>query len=529
MIDQHTSLQRNRHLPSNRTYRSIETIHSSSPQIYSDSTSIYYFLSTYKIERDYKFHNRRPSSILRFSLLLIAAIISFLILKIPLNSLPPLPSTLLEFLITDPILAFLISRCLYLIFNIFCCSFNSEPLNYFFRTRSTLIFMSFFIETYSLLIGILGPSRLHDLTYLRTKDILSDKIPFILSIIRRLLLLWIMRRIIIDIMNYSIYVKHHKQRVIEEKMPKLIIQRLSMVQDGDITDDLSRWAHTLYLRLMPDGGELTKEDFRRYLGPGLEEKAMEIFDLDNSGGVSEREFKSLCVHSITNLINLKNSILGSEQSVKSIDTFLIIIITVIIFFYIKQRFLSERKTFTQMLVWFGVLLGPLTILFTSIMVDILLNINTFFILRPFDIGDTISINNKTFISKQIGIFSSVYKENNMEVHCFNKTLQKKELINFRKSQFEQFEFIRRFKFEDAEKIDLLEKKLNIIVEGNQKCFVGRVLFKDYKIEGDIIVLSIRVCFRMRDGDVGWYLDNRGEFSLILAEEISKLGIGMSTE
>lgn len=498
------------------------------PKNIKKENSIKNYLENYKIERKYSLELIKGN--IFFNLLsIILSIIILILIKYELTFLPAKISIFLEILVIDILFALFISWRLQIILNTIFFKIKLNFIIYFINKRYNILFKTYFLICYLFIINILKSSNLLSKDLIEWKIIiklLSITIPYFCWLFLKLLLLIIIKSIIIDGMNYSIYNKHYKERIEKEKNSKNILLKFSEILDGDLNDEFNHWSNNLFYKLKPEGGEILLNDFKEYLGKGLEDKAMNIFDLDNSNSVNEKEFKSICVYSLRKLINLKNSILGSEKSIISIDNFLILLIITIAITYIRTSFLEETKTFKDMTIWFGILITPSIILFSTILVDIILNINTFFILRPFDIGDKISIDNSIFISKEVGVFSSIYQEKNMEVYCLNKSLQKKTIINYRKSEFEEVNFRRTFRYLDINKIEILEKRLNDILETNAKCFANRVLFKDYEIIGDKISLTIQVCFKLRNGDNSWFLENRADFSLALSNEISDLQLDL---
>lgn len=412
------------------------------------------------------------------------------------------------------IISYLFSSAVYFIIaNIFCI-FNSEFLRYFALKNTFSLKLLFYFGGFDW--------SINNLTGLDERSKILGLARDWLNLAQKISLLLLLRTIIIDCLNYSIYKKHHEKRLKDLLEHKEIFISFSNFMDGDISD-VREWANHLFKKFKDSEG-ITLQSFQKFFSSDISEKAMKIYDIDNNPLINEREFITCTEFWIKKFIDLERSIQGSQESVYSVNILMCSALGIIIFQMTKSSMTTDSNSVSKYSAWFGILYAPVSSVVIALATEIIFNVHVLYILRPYDIGDKIEVDKELIECKTISFLSSEYEKSNMKMKILNKAIIDKDIVNYRLSEFNEVDFNRTLNYKNPEKIEKLKFILNDKAENNKNVFGGKIRFLNYKVKNDQLNLTIKVPFVIREHDSMWYHDNVGEFSYFLFQEIQKLNL-----
>ncbi|KAF7682617.1 Mechanosensitive ion channel protein 10 [Astathelohania contejeani] len=340
-----------------------------------------------------------------------------------------------------------------------------------------------------------------------------------------LLFFHLLVRIIIQYLNYKIHYTYYKKRIEENDRNVKYLQGLNRITGKRANKTLEEWAEMVYETLSGQKEALVIEDFKYFFGVTEGEKMFDMFDVNHDEYVSKEEF-------IKNYVKIFNekTILRRSLSEKDSCMHKLSIVLEIIFMLIGSFFafviLGHNETYKSLLGSFAGVVLPLSFVFGSVLSDVFQSILFIFSVRPFDIGDMITINGKTYVVVEMGLLYSTLTSDSKYYNFPNDILRKNPVTNLRRSDYVVERFNQSYEISSAkDKINLLQKKIDDYLEKYPKLFKPVCEINQFEVVGgNTLKLNISIILNCKYQDVKGVNVRRDMFVLFLDEVIKELGI-----
>lgn len=146
-----------------------------------------------------------------------------------------------------------------------------------------------------------------------------------------------------------------------------------------------------------------------------------------------------------------------------------------------------------------------------------------FLVRPFEAGDYIKIDNELMVVQELGILYSSFFINGLVTYIENTKIMDKKIINFRLSDIEEKTYKYRFNnivFRNVE--NKLYEKLQSILKKNTKIYTGKLKITNYQIVNEFIEVDIVIVFKINYQYIKGLANNEDNFVFILEDIFKEL-------
>ncbi|KAI0645507.1 Mechanosensitive ion channel-domain-containing protein [Trametes meyenii] len=191
----------------------------------------------------------------------------------------------------------------------------------------------------------------------------------------------------------------------------------------------------------PGADHLQVEDIERFFRSRDEaDAAFSIFDKDMNGDVKREEVEMACMEIHREQLALEHSMRDLDSAVGRLDNILMslyFIVVILIFAVALEASLATLITSA------GTLVLGLSWLIGSSLAEVLTSIIFLFIKHPYDVGDRVTIGDKTYTVKEMRLLSTIFLDSNAcQVQAPNTVMNTQLIHNIRRSpqMSETFEF-----------------------------------------------------------------------------------------
>ncbi|TBU20707.1 putative mechanosensitive ion channel protein [Hamiltosporidium tvaerminnensis] len=337
--------------------------------------------------------------------------------------------------------------------------------------------------------------------------------------------IFLIERIILQFVNYRIHFMYYRDRIEENEKHIKYLQSLNRLTGVRINRDLTSWAKYVYDCISNGKEFLDVNDFKYYFGNQDGEDMFRMFDIDNSLSVTKDEFVSCYVSLFKEKQKLQSSLNENDECMKKLAivlTFLAVVIASFLFFVT----LGAKSQFTTI---FGTLTGfvlPLSFVFGPVLSEMFQSILFIFSVRPFDIGDKITVGGSHYEVREMGLLYTTLTSDSRYHNFPNEKLRKEPVINLRKSMYITETYTKKFDYNSCkEKLDELSNEISKFLKENPKKYKSDFSISDYEIlEKDVLKVEIRIKLSCPYQDIKAAKERKDFFTLFLHETIIRLGI-----
>ncbi|KAM0677478.1 hypothetical protein BDAP_001979 [Binucleata daphniae] len=336
----------------------------------------------------------------------------------------------------------------------------------------------------------------------------------------------LLKRILLHYVNYQIHYKHYKDRIDENKKRIDYLLMLNKIVEKKMTNDLKLWSGKVFSKIVRNETTyLTIDDFVYYFGEEDGENMFMLFDENRDNNVTKDEFIHCYIGLYKEKKMLKTSLNENDQALKKLELIFMLIFYPVAFF-LAFVVLGQSSLFKNLLSGFLGIFLPATFIFGSVLADMFQSIIFIFNVRPFDIGDCISVNGKTYIVHEMGLLYSTLLSDSRFHNFPNETLRKTPVINLRQSIWITEEFEQTYDYESCkDKLDELRAEIKQFLKKNKKQYkqdfnVGEFVFT----KGNAVKIKITVKLACPYQDIKGASDRKDRFTLFLHETLNRLSI-----
>jgi small-conductance mechanosensitive channel len=277
--------------------------------------------------------------------------------------------------------------------------------------------------------------------------------------------------------------------------------------------------------LRNDSTTLTINDFINAFGSQEGSELFLLFDQDFDNSVNSKEFINIYFGLFREKLILKASLDNKDKSIKKLN---IVISMVFIPFtlFIALSFLGHNQTFSNI---FGKMLSifiPLSFIFKSVIEEIFQSIIFIFTVRPFDIGDLITVDGKDYEVREMGLLYTTLISDSRFFHFSNEYLRKKPIVNLRKSKYVTEIYEQHFHNKSClEKIPLIRLKIKEFLKENSKMYDKTFSISNYRFDAkNTIRITISIQLHCSYQNIKAINQRKDNFSIFLYNTVKELNI-----
>lgn len=437
-------------------------------------------------------HNRTLSYAIASAICLVSIILIYYFI---LTRLIPYSSQVLLLLFCG---GFILSAVfVYTILSLLCSYWNYKFVCIVLQSKSKSLSLILSLDISTIMISIwsfLYQDKHKDDTII-SLNLLVENIPrFIgLSIISTL---YIFKNITIDLINLHMHKNNYELRLDQDNRNENLIKILDKKIKTNEKDDLDKKASKIFKKLSRNE-YITKEGLSDSFDPETVNLFFKTFNVNYNHVIDKKEFKKTYKKIIKHRYGLLLSLSQKDILLKKFNILLICILAPL--GYVVYE-ICQNPTFNRSsVIKYIQVIVSLNFIFGALAQDIFKSLNYILVIRLFDVGDFLNINNKIHEVKEIGLLYSTFVVESKIVIISNSKLMNYDITNYRLTTKLDKEFI----FE-VDKIDYFNKKDILNSEVSELVLKNKAYIeKDYKIrildqysDASIAKISIGVTFKL---------------------------------
>lgn len=281
-------------------------------------------------------------------------------------------------------------------------------------------------------------------------------------------------------LSYSIHWGYYKKRILRNTNFVQILKKFNRVLSQEEKSlGLRDKSYIIFQRLSQNREYITMEDFVALLGEESARDIFLLFDEDMNTQISSEEFYHGYVEILNERTLLKSSLNKRDKIIARLDA-IFLIFCVVASVIIGATFMSSSKdlgdnkgsaTNPSLVLFLGIypLVTSTTSIHARIISEFISAIIFIFFVRPFDVGDFVVLEGKTYVVASFGLINSTFKTGE-KVHSIpNSYIMERPVENLSRSLFYTGHFTVRVPLYLSEEIleRLKEDIGNFIAERNK--------------------------------------------------------------
>ncbi|KAK6089930.1 hypothetical protein P3W45_001133 [Vairimorpha bombi] len=448
-------------------------------------------IKTNKIQDLQKMSKNRTSSYIIISVSCLVALI--LIYHYILTRLIPYSSQVLLLLLCG---GFVFSAVfVYTILSVLCSYFNYKFVCIVIQSKSISLTLILSLDISTIMICMwssLYKDKYKDNTII-SLNLLIENIPRIIGL-AIFSTLYIFKNITIDLINLHMHKNNYELRLDQDNRSDNLMKLLDKKIGPNLNDDIDKKASKIFKKLSRNE-YITKEGLSDSFDPETLELFFDTFNVNHDHVIDKNEFKKTYKKIIKHRYGLLLSLSQKDILLKKFNILLICILVPLgyVVYEICQNPTFDRSSvikYIQVIV-------SLNFIFGSLAQDIFKSLNYILVIRIFDVGDILNINNKIHEVKEIGLLYSTFIADSKIVVISNSKLMNYDITNYRLTTKLDKEFLFR------------GFKINII---------------DLSRDGLVAKISIGVTFKLNYQNIYLIQKEENEFFFSLVDVFRKIDL-----
>lgn len=329
-------------------------------------------------------------------------------------------------------------------------------------------------------------------------------------------ILYLAKSITMCIVELKMFFSHYRERIEINEENIQIIEMLNRSTGLKMFPNLQTWGHYVFKTISPNDDILTFEKCESVFGTSYTNGIFGLFDANNDLTITAGEFVTGYYGVIREKYFLNQALLQKNNLFYKLNI-IVSIMCLPFAVFVGISFLGFAKYFANLFSIISGIILSLSFVFSSVVGDIFRSLIFIFIVRPFEAGDYVKINDKIFIVEELGLLYSSFLIDSLLTYVQNSQLMSKHIVNYRVSEIE--EKIYKFKFNIKsfkEKAEMLNRKIKKILKSDTQVYTGKYLINNYIIlNDDIMTVEIVIYFKIRYQYIKGLLKNEDDFLLTL--------------
>lgn len=339
---------------------------------------------------------------------------------------------------------------------------------------------------------------------------------------------WLIKNIFLQFINHRIHFKYYKERIRENQKIVQYLQSLNDVTEDEPERNVEEFNRKIFDAMKTSEDDiLEKKDFIRHFGTHDGKNIFFLFDIDENSVVTRDEF-SKRYRSLLKEKELLDVALHSNSSSMAKLNIIFSLIMYPLSFVIILFHLDAYSKFENIFKFISALCISFSFAFSALVSTTFQSIVFVFFVRPFDIGDVIEFDGKTFLVSDLGLLYSTFICDSMYEIVPNEILRNKTIKNFRKSTHVTCNFKYSAHEKDFQVIqtDLKDKIRNFLQENSKKYHEHFKIHKIEQLDQENVQFEIEIIVSCPYQETHTVEQRKDNFTLFLMKITGELGIKM---
>ncbi|EOB14968.1 mscS family protein [Nosema bombycis CQ1] len=280
----------------------------------------------------------------------------------------------------------------------------------------------------------------------------------------------------------------------------------------EMYDDVKEWATWVYNLLKYNQPELTRTCCRHFFNEKETEIIFNMFDSDANGVISLKEFIAVFFGVIREKYFLNESLLQKNTLLNKLSWVFSCISVPIGLFLASSVLGGAILVKNQVSTITGAILS-LSFVFSAIAGEVFRSLIFIFLVRPFEAGDVLKIDDKILIVKELGLMYTSFTIRSLTNYVQNTKLMDKYIVNYRLSDVEEKVYTYTFHLRPFKtQLEKLESLIGTHLTSDTKKYTGTFYIRNYRQgKGSDITVDIVICFKINFQYVKGLIKNEDEF------------------
>ncbi|ELA47774.1 hypothetical protein VCUG_00735 [Vavraia culicis subsp. floridensis] len=330
------------------------------------------------------------------------------------------------------------------------------------------------------------------------------------------------KRAFLQYINHRIHFQYYKNRIAKNKMIVQYLQNINNITGTEPNGDETEWSNVIFDSMRMDKEVLTLGDFRKFFGANDGTKIFELFDIDENNEVTREEFTKRYNSLLKEKKQLDAALVQNTYNIYKFDC----ILSVVIFpglFFLVFIILGAQSEFRNFLKSLGALILSLSFAFSKLVSDTFQSLIFVFFIRPFDIGDIIEIDGKTYLVADLGLLYSTLLSDSRYETFPNELLRNHSIKNLRKSTHVTATFPYCFTYDDYSKLDKLKEMITTFLLDNPTKYHEEFSINNFEIiSKEKMKFTIGITLSCPYQETGTIVERKDKFALFVHECVTKL-------
>lgn len=356
------------------------------------------------------------------------------------------------------------------------------------------------------------------------QDYLETKYESIISALLTIFASFLIKSLFIQYINYRIHYKYYKERIRKNNKIVKYLQNLNNVTGMPADDDVNATNNAIFDTMRGRKPALTLDDFRYHFGPTDGTRIFTLFDIDENSEVSREEFTRRYSSLLTEKAQLDTALLSNSSSIRKLD----IVISLIIYpvtIALTLFCIDAHEKFANIFRFLTAILLSVSFAFSAVVSSTFQSIIFVFFVRPFDIGDIIEYDGKTFYVSDLGLLYSTFLSDSRYETVPNDELRKKSIKNFRKSTHATVKYTYSVPFSNLSRIDSIKERINTFLLDNptkyqESCRIINISHST----AETVEFTIEIVVSCPYQEMHTLEERKDRFSVFVMKEMDKMGI-----
>ncbi|EJW02253.1 hypothetical protein EDEG_03313 [Edhazardia aedis USNM 41457] len=341
-----------------------------------------------------------------------------------------------------------------------------------------------------------------------------------------IIIIFLGQRIILQYLNYNIHYRYYKDRIDENNKKTNFLLRLNSKVGANTKSQVKNLPEKVFKTLCcAERTELVLDDFIYFFGRSDGLQLFNVFDGNKDGSISQEEFVSVYTFLFRERKKLRAALHENDATLKKLRFVMYCITVPLVIYLLSPRLENDAKTKKIMA---EMLTGgmALTFIFGKVLGDLFMSILFIFGVRPFDVGDYVTVKNKDYEVHEMGLLYTTLISDSKFHNFPNNVLSSEAIVNLRKSSFitETCEYTYVYST-CKDKIDQLKQAISDFLLTNAKMYKKDYELYDFQFKPDDKV-SFKVSIKLNCPyqDIKSAKQRKDNFSVWYKEKLDEMGI-----
>ncbi|KAL0266005.1 UNVERIFIED_CONTAM: hypothetical protein PYX00_011722 [Menopon gallinae] len=286
------------------------------------------------------------------------------------------------------------------------------------------------------------------------------------------------------------YYMHFKARIAQNECRMNALRTINTASSKEMDPNIKKWAADMFRIISKGKLGIVFEDFRVWFGPDAE-NAFALFDVDSDDQITEEEFVQAYTEVFKEKQHIENALNMRDESLLRIKVIMYVFFLISLGFAIAWLWDIPTDVGTSVTGMVAFLL-PMNFIFGSVLSEMFESLIFSLFIRPFDIGDLITVDGKVYKVINFGLLYSRLELNGKIITVPNFIIRKTFVANLMLSKYTEETYILKLDYNSCrDKLDALKERITSFLVLNKKIYSEEFDVFDLEFYGyDVVQLKI---------------------------------------